>query len=63
MNVIITARQKTQYADSGFMRAIGETFDGEKSLPYPIVQSEATMVIPQSSFGADRRFVRHRQVS
>lgn len=34
MNVIITARQKAQYSDSGFMRAIGETFDGEKSLPY-----------------------------
>ena len=34
MNVIVTARQKIQYADSGFMRAIGETFDGEKSLPY-----------------------------
>lgn len=34
MNVIVTARQKAQYADSGFMRVIGETFDGEKSLPY-----------------------------
>jgi predicted XRE-type DNA-binding protein len=34
MNVILTARQKAQYSDSGFMRAIGETFDGEKSLPY-----------------------------
>lgn len=34
MNVIVTARQKTQYADGGFMRAVGETFDGEKSLPY-----------------------------
>ena len=34
MNVIVTARQKVQYADGGFMRAIGETFDGEKSLPY-----------------------------
>ena len=34
MNVIITARQKAQYADSGFMRAVGTTFDGEKSLPY-----------------------------
>lgn len=34
MNVIVTARQKTLYADQGFMRAIGETFDGEKSLPY-----------------------------
>jgi len=34
MNVIVTARQKTQYADGGFMKAIGETFDGEKSLPY-----------------------------
>jgi len=34
MNVIVTARQKTQYSDQGFMRAVGETFDGEKSLPY-----------------------------
>jgi hypothetical protein len=34
MNVIVTARQKVQYADGTFMRAIGETFDGEKSLPY-----------------------------
>ncbi len=34
MTVIVTARQKTQYADGSFMKAIGETFDGEKSLPY-----------------------------
>ncbi|MBI2068961.1 MAG: AAA family ATPase [Elusimicrobia bacterium] len=34
MNVIVTARQKTQYADGAFMKAIGDTFDGEKSLPY-----------------------------
>jgi hypothetical protein len=34
MNVIVTARQKAQYSDAGFMRVIGETFDGEKSLPY-----------------------------
>lgn len=34
MNVIITARQKAQYAETGFMRPVGETFDGEKSLPY-----------------------------
>lgn len=34
MHVIVTARQKTKYAESGFMQAIGETFDGEKSLPY-----------------------------
>jgi hypothetical protein len=34
MNVVVTARQKTLYADSGFMRKVGETFDGEKSLPY-----------------------------
>ena len=34
MNVIVTARQKTLYADQGFMRAVGQTFDGEKSLPY-----------------------------
>ena len=34
MNVVVTARQKSQYADGGFMQKIGETFDGEKSLPY-----------------------------
>lgn len=34
MNVIVTARQKVQYSDAGFMRPVGETFDGEKSLPY-----------------------------
>ena len=34
INVIVTARQKTQYAEGGFMKASGETFDGEKSLPY-----------------------------
>lgn len=34
MNVVVTARQKALYADNGFMRSIGETFDGEKSLPY-----------------------------
>ena len=34
MNVIVTARQKVRYADGGFMKAAGETFDGEKSLPY-----------------------------
>lgn len=34
MNVIVIARQKTLYADQGFMRSEGKTFDGEKSLPY-----------------------------
>jgi hypothetical protein len=34
MNVIVTARQKVQYAEGEYMHAIGETFDGEKSLPY-----------------------------
>lgn len=34
MNVIVTAREKTRYAPGELMRAIGETFDGEKSLPY-----------------------------
>lgn len=34
MNVIVTAREKTKYKDGGFMQACGETFDGEKSLPY-----------------------------
>ena len=33
MNVIVTARQKVQYAEGG-LRPIGDTFDGEKSLPY-----------------------------
>ena len=34
MNVIVTAREKTKYKDGSFMQAVGETFDGEKSLPY-----------------------------
>jgi len=34
MNVVVTAREKTKYKDGGFMVAQGETFDGEKSLPY-----------------------------
>lgn len=34
MNVVLTARSKTKYSDRGFMQAVGETFDGEKSLPY-----------------------------
>jgi len=34
MNVIVTARQKTKYAEGGFMQAVGETYDSEKSLPY-----------------------------
>jgi hypothetical protein len=34
MHVIVTARAKAQYADTGFMRAIGTTFDSEKTLPY-----------------------------
>jgi len=34
MTVIVTAREKTKYKDGSFMQAIGETFDGEKSLPY-----------------------------
>jgi hypothetical protein len=34
LHVIVTARQKVKYADGGFMKVIGETFDGEKSLPY-----------------------------
>ena len=33
MNIIVTARQKAQYADSGFMQKIGETFDGENHSP------------------------------
>lgn len=34
MNVVVTARQKLQYADGSFMQAIGETFDCERSVPY-----------------------------
>jgi len=34
MNVIVTAREKTKYKEGSFMVSIGETFDGEKSLPY-----------------------------
>jgi len=34
MNVIVTAREKTKYKEGSFMVAIGETFDGEKTLPY-----------------------------
>jgi len=33
-HVIVTAREKPEYADTGFMRQTGTTFDGEKSLPY-----------------------------
>jgi hypothetical protein len=34
MNVIATARQKTQYVDGAFMQAAGVTFDGERTLPH-----------------------------
>jgi len=34
MNVIVTAREKTKYRDGSFMQVEGQTFDGEKSLPY-----------------------------
>ena len=34
MNVILTAREKIKYKEGSFMVAMGETFDGEKSLPY-----------------------------
>jgi len=34
MNVVVVARSKTRYKEGAFMTAIGETFDGEKSLPY-----------------------------
>ena len=34
MNVILTAREKVKYKEGSFMVAAGETFDGEKSLPY-----------------------------
>lgn len=34
MNVIVTAREKTKYKDGASLQVVGETFDGEKSLPY-----------------------------
>jgi len=34
MNVVVIARQKPLYSETGFMRAIGDTFDAEKSTPY-----------------------------
>lgn len=34
MNVIVTAHQKKEYAEGEFMKVVGDTFDGEKSLPY-----------------------------
>ena len=34
MGVICTAREKPKYADGIAMKVVGETFDGEKSLPY-----------------------------
>lgn len=34
MNVVCTAREKAQYKDGEFMVRDGETFDGERSLPY-----------------------------
>lgn len=34
MNVVVTAREKTKYKEGEMMKAAGETFDGEKGLPY-----------------------------
>jgi len=34
MNVVATAREKILYSDDGGMKKLGDTFDGEKSLPY-----------------------------
>jgi len=34
MNIIVTAREKTKYKEGSMMVALGETFDGEKNLPY-----------------------------
>jgi len=33
MNVVVTARQKTLYAENA-LKALGDTFDAEKSIPY-----------------------------
>jgi len=34
MNIIVTAREKTKYKEGSMMVSLGETFDGEKNLPY-----------------------------
>lgn len=34
MHIVVTAREKTKYKDGQMMASDGETFDGEKSLPY-----------------------------
>jgi hypothetical protein len=34
MNVVVTAHMKAQYADSGFMQKIGDTWDSQKKTPY-----------------------------
>jgi hypothetical protein len=34
MNVIVTAREKPEYADGELMRKVGVTYDGEKNLKY-----------------------------
>lgn len=34
MNLVITAREKTLYSDSEFMKKIGTTFDGDKCFPH-----------------------------
>lgn len=34
MNVVVTAREKPLYAEGTLMKAVGETFDAERSLPY-----------------------------
>jgi len=34
MNIIVTAREKDLFSDSGDLKKVGLTFDGEKNLPY-----------------------------
>jgi hypothetical protein len=34
MHIVVTARQRDQYADGEMMKKVGVTFDGEKNLPY-----------------------------
>jgi len=69
MNVVVTAREKALYADGEMARKIGETFDGEKSLPYLFdvvlrlraqdghcvarVEKDRTNRLPQAEFPCD----------
>ena len=58
MNVIVTARQTAQYADSGFMRVIGETFDGDRDLLKQYIDPQ-TMLDGQFDFPLRSELARH----